>query len=155
MWTKPGYGPSKPAAPEERGLRIACFERGDGEQLRVTLEEYEGHRFVSLRVWARENSQWWPSKKGCSIRRKELRGMIEALQRAEADLAAQEPAQPPRDASPGTRPVRRDVEAPQRASEAYKPPEYVDRRPRRRRLEEVNIDPEQLNLKSDQPFDEF
>ena len=47
MWIREGYEPTDtPAAPRERGLRLACFERPKGETLRVTLEEYNGHDFV-------------------------------------------------------------------------------------------------------------
>jgi hypothetical protein len=38
--------------PEDQGQALATLERSRGEELRVTLAEYEGHPFVNLRVWA-------------------------------------------------------------------------------------------------------
>jgi hypothetical protein len=57
MWRHPRYAEptrSEPPAPPlaETGRRLATFPRNRGEELRVTLAEYEGHLYISLRVWA-------------------------------------------------------------------------------------------------------
>lgn len=72
-------------APAETGQRLAAFPRGQDQELRVTLAEFEGHRYVSLRVWAMgRDGQWWPVRgKGCSIRLGEIRSLIEALSQLE------------------------------------------------------------------------
>jgi hypothetical protein len=66
---------------EERGERLATFPRGDDQELRVTLDEYNGHAFVSLRIWEQgRDGDWWPMKnRECSIRLSEVEGMISAL----------------------------------------------------------------------------
>jgi hypothetical protein len=47
--------------------------RGEGAELRVSLAEYQGRPYVSLRVWERgSDGELWPSKKGCSIRASEI-----------------------------------------------------------------------------------
>ncbi len=81
MWKNPKYQDTTATAPpEERGQRLATFvrDRGDSE-LRVCLDEYEGHPFVSVRLWTRGPDGWFPTPKGCSIRMGELRGLLDAL----------------------------------------------------------------------------
>src|ERR1041385_2693657 len=75
-------------APGENGQRLATLDRSGKdarEELRVTLAEYNGHPYVSMRVWALSNDgQWWPVKsKGCSVRISECGDVAAALKRAE------------------------------------------------------------------------
>lgn len=82
--------------PAETGQRLAAFPRkgarGEETELRVSIDEYEGHRYIGLRVWRRDfHGQWWPTQKGLSVRRAELAGVIEALQEGHADLGEPEP----------------------------------------------------------------
>jgi hypothetical protein len=86
MWRNPNYPAPEPSAPpEETGTRLATFNRGRGEeQLRVCLDTFEGHRFVSIRLWARgRDGNFWPTRKGCSIRLRELPELVEVLGRLE------------------------------------------------------------------------
>ena len=84
MWTKPGYVPTESqqqAPPEDTGQRLATIARGKDEELRLSLAEFEGKPFISVRVWAqnRDGAFWPVAKKGCSIRIRELDAVIEAL----------------------------------------------------------------------------
>ena len=92
MWTKPGYNPDQSQPPAEQGKRLASLNRGEGVELRVTLAEYEGRPYLSLRVWERgRDGKHWPVKgKGVSVRLSEARTVAEAL------LAAIDEAEPPR-----------------------------------------------------------
>lgn len=92
MWVKPGHTPDRPKPPAESGERLAVFPRGEGSELRVTLAEFNGNPFISLRVWEQNQAgDWWPVKgKGCSVRLSEAGGLAEALARV-----ASEPATPP------------------------------------------------------------
>lgn len=78
--------------PEERGRRLATFPRGkEGrEGLRVTWDEYEGHPYLSLRIWTRDDSGgWWPDKhRGVTVRLRELPDLATAIADA-LDLAEQ------------------------------------------------------------------
>jgi hypothetical protein len=67
--------------PAETGQRLAVFPRSRDQELRVSLAEYGGHDYVSLRVWAMDqDGQWWPVRgKGCSVRLSEIGGLIDAL----------------------------------------------------------------------------
>jgi len=60
---------------------VALPRKRGSEELRVTLAEYEGHPYVSLRVWAPgTDGRPWPVKgKGCSIRIAELADVADAL----------------------------------------------------------------------------
>ncbi len=72
-------------APRESGKRLATFPRRGGptrppEELRITLDTFEGHAFVGLRLWAQgSDGNFYPSRKGVSVRVGELVGVIKAL----------------------------------------------------------------------------
>jgi hypothetical protein len=71
--------------------------------MRVTLSEYEGHPYVSLRLWERDPAgAWWPVRgKGCSVRLSEagtLAGVLFGVASGRPALGA-----PPRPAPPGPR----------------------------------------------------
>jgi hypothetical protein len=91
MWLKPSYTPDRPSPPAETGERLATFDRGEGQELRVTLAEFNGHPFISLRVWEKgRDGRMWPQKaKGCSIRMGEISELAEVLSRVAGE-------QPPR-----------------------------------------------------------
>ena len=58
---------------------------GEPQRLRVSLENYEGHDYISVRLWQEDHARrgWWPlSGKGISIRLREAEGVAEALRRA-------------------------------------------------------------------------
>ena len=74
-----------PQPPVEDGVNLATIPRGPGEQLRVTLSEFNGHRYLAVRVWAlgQDGRSWWPVKgKGVSIRLREILAVGQALARA-------------------------------------------------------------------------
>ena len=54
------------------------------QELRVVLDEYQGHPYVSVRLWqAGQDGAFWPLKgKGVSIRLSECEGVAAALQEA-------------------------------------------------------------------------
>ena len=83
MWINPNHPdpPRQAPPPQETGDRLATFERHGGEELRVTLAEFNGHPFVSLRVWAPgPDGQLWPVRgKGVSVKLREVAGLAEAL----------------------------------------------------------------------------
>ena len=91
----PGYhqqrdhrpGPAPRPAPEPSGELVAAFARpgfrgGPDGELRVSVDEYQGHSFISLRLWERgTDGEWWPTKKGISVRLGEAEGVADALMR--------------------------------------------------------------------------
>jgi hypothetical protein len=83
MWINPNHPnpPRQADAPRENGDRLVTFERHGGEELRVSLAEFNGHPFVSLRVWAPgQDGQLWPVRgKGISVKLREVAGLAEAL----------------------------------------------------------------------------
>ena len=77
--------------PQDDGELLAELPRCDGrEALRVTLKSFEGHPYIALRLWARDDrtGAWWPVRgKGCSIRMREAGRVAEALEKALATAA--------------------------------------------------------------------
>jgi hypothetical protein len=70
-------------------IELAVFERREGERLVVSWRQYEGHHFVDLRVQFRaEDGRWLPTKKGVTIKLRELHNVHDALTQA-CELAAQ------------------------------------------------------------------
>src|SRR5689334_143522 len=98
MWVSPNHPERErllfrqsAAPPDPTGRPLATLQRGRGEELRVSLDEFEGHPFVSLRVWAPgPTGELWPVRgKGVSVRVRELLDVADALREA-ADLAGGE-----------------------------------------------------------------
>jgi len=73
---------SQDAEPESNGRKLASIPRGTHEELRVTLDEYEGHPYVQLRAWERGAGGWFPTRKGVTVRLRELEAVAEALREA-------------------------------------------------------------------------
>lgn len=85
MWHNPKYADLEPVAgPVENGENLATISRSPAEQLRVTLSEYNGFPFISIRVWtAGADGVWYPAKgKGVSVRIREIVAVGRALARA-------------------------------------------------------------------------
>jgi hypothetical protein len=62
-------------------------------ELRLSAEEFNGHRYLSLRLWERDQSgEWRPTRMGVSVRISKCARLAEAL----ADVARQQstPARP-------------------------------------------------------------
>jgi len=95
-----------PTPPTENGRRIGTIERSTDEQIRVNWSEYEGKRFLSIRMWKRgDDGQWWPDgKRGMSVRIRELpdlaAAIAEALDLAEANQRQWRESQANRPAPP-------------------------------------------------------
>jgi hypothetical protein len=70
--------------PEQTGVLLASFSRAEGdEELRISQDDYKGHVFIAVRIWSRDRqtNAWYPTKRGASIRLRELRETVEALTR--------------------------------------------------------------------------
>ena len=98
--------PTGPPAPT--GTLLATFPRPSREgqdcELRLVLDEYQGHPYLSLRVWQKDQAgAFWPTRRGVSVRMGEAEGVAEALVQA---LGRVEPAPlpgPTREAPPRRR----------------------------------------------------
>ena len=59
-------GVADQAPPEPSGETLAAFPRrgrfGEDQELRVVLDQYEGHRYLAIRLWQRDgrSGAWWP-----------------------------------------------------------------------------------------------
>ena len=112
--------PTGGGPPQDLGHRLLTLPRGHDEELRLSLDAYEGRPFLNLRIWTRDPAGrgWWPSKRGVTFKLRELADVAEALAEA-LDLMAEHQA--PRPLGPGPGP-RRDRPAPP----ALLPPAQTD-----------------------------
>jgi hypothetical protein len=79
--TRPAPRSDQPQTPPEpTGELLLSVPRGELEQLRVSLDSYEGHQFLSLRVWSKgQGDGWWPTRKGVTVRTRELGQVLGAM----------------------------------------------------------------------------
>ena len=103
-------------APVDDGVPLAALPRNNGqEELRVGLKEYQGNRYVSLRVWGLDpgSDSWFPVRgKGCSVRLGEAEAVVEALRKAITtanELRAQGGGRPDGEPRDRPEPKRRDL----------------------------------------------
>lgn len=68
-------------------MLIAEIQKNLKERIRVSIEEYRGHKFIDLRVYFEaENSEWKPTKKGIALNSDCFEAVIEALKKAARNL---------------------------------------------------------------------
>ena len=68
---------------------LAAIERKSTRQVRVALQRYHTQLLLDIREWSRgtpNDDQWYPERKGISLRRSDIPTVIEALQRAEREF---------------------------------------------------------------------
>jgi len=83
----PGAATATAEGPADTGQRLATLDRPGWQgkadtELRVSLAEHEGHRYLNLRVWTLDAraATWWPDKsKGCTVRLGEAEAVAAAL----------------------------------------------------------------------------
>jgi hypothetical protein len=79
-------------SPNDDGELLLALDRakpGEAptEQLRISIREFKGHRFVEARLfWMTPEGTWAPSKKGLSIRSRELSDVLGALEEAQVKI---------------------------------------------------------------------
>ena len=85
--TLPKSGGGTP--PAMKGQLLGTLPHKDGA-VRIVWDEYEGHFYLSLRLWtADDNGQLWPSKTGFTVRVRDIPALAEAVSQA-VDLALAE-----------------------------------------------------------------
>src|SRR5262249_43592872 len=74
--------PEQAVAPEPTGELLLALDRDEGtKQVRFYRDTFNGHAFISARVWRFDQaSGWWPTRAGFSIRLREIGAVVEALQ---------------------------------------------------------------------------
>ncbi len=79
-------GPAMPAAEESRprGEVLRVLQRTEADQrLYLVLDEWNGYRFLNLRVWFRTpEGEWRPTRKGVTVRLNELGPVIGTMTEA-------------------------------------------------------------------------
>ncbi|EAY56561.1 MAG: hypothetical protein UBAL2_80620208 [Leptospirillum rubarum] len=68
--------------PEMKGIRLGELPHKDGKII-LSWDEYEGHHFLSVRLWtADSNGQHWPNKTGFTVRLRDIPALGEAIGKA-------------------------------------------------------------------------
>lgn len=67
---------------------IAIIRKNTREELRVTIDTFQGYELLNLRIWFEaEDGSMRPSKKGLALRMDLLPELREALQKAAQEVA--------------------------------------------------------------------
>lgn len=68
-------------------MTINEIEKNTKEKIRVSIEEFKGHRFIDCRVYfADDAGAWHPTKKGIALNNECIEDVIKALQQARGKL---------------------------------------------------------------------
>lgn len=152
MYIKPGYTPPGTSPPPvDAGRRLATLPRRFGE-LRIALSEYQGHQYISFRVWepGAYDPGLYPTQKGVSVRTSELDHVISALEHAKSILDGERPREDRR----GEGPAEPNVSNANISSRDDENPRYI---PKRGRPRPRILDPSTLTTPAGaaDDFDEF
>lgn len=80
--------------PAMKGQLLGTLPHKEGS-IRIVWDEYEGHSYLSIRLWtANDSGQLWPSKIGFTVRIRDLPALGEAIGKA-LDLAIAETGREP------------------------------------------------------------
>lgn len=87
----------KPEASHADERRLATLPRGDSDELRITWSVYKEKPYVGIRLWTKggNDGEMIPTRKGCSVRLRELPAVVEALTMAIKEAAKLEAANSP------------------------------------------------------------
>lgn len=61
---------------------IATVRKNSREEIRISIDEYMGHRLCNLRVWYLSGDEMRPGKHGLALRLDVLPEILSALQKA-------------------------------------------------------------------------
>lgn len=61
---------------------IAAIPKNAREEIRVSVDDFQGHRLCNVRVWYREGDDFRPGKQGIALRLDLLPQLVTALQGA-------------------------------------------------------------------------
>jgi hypothetical protein len=88
--------------PDDESRHLLTLDRtkvgGSEEEVRIALDTFNGNPYVSIRLWFRNRAgAWMPTRRGCSVRLREIGDVVSALQSAERICDSQRPRQPRRE----------------------------------------------------------
>lgn len=70
------------AEQQDAGQQLAKLARGETEELRIALREYQNHKFLDIRKWWRNNEGQWLPGKGVTVKVRELAAVRDAIAKA-------------------------------------------------------------------------
>jgi len=71
-------------------LELDRSKKGEApEKLRIAIKEYESHKYLDCRIWwRRQDGTWLPTKRGITVRGRELSDVMRVLAEAGKKLGA-------------------------------------------------------------------
>lgn len=61
---------------------MIAIRKNAREEIRVSIDDFQGHRLCNMRVWYRDGEEHRPGKQGIALRLELVPLLIEALQRS-------------------------------------------------------------------------
>ena len=81
--SRAGAADAVTGGPADDGEKLATISRGADRELRIRWRSFEGHPYLDLREWTKsEDGVAWPTKKGITIKPRELPAVLEAVTEA-------------------------------------------------------------------------
>jgi len=69
-------------------MLIAEIQKNTRERIRISIEEYRGHRLIDCRVYYEDDQgEWRPTKKGIALNNETIDEVANALNKAKSHLA--------------------------------------------------------------------
>tara|TARA_R100001509_G_scaffold156072_1_gene119000 strand:+ start:1297 stop:1500 length:204 start_codon:yes stop_codon:yes gene_type:complete len=65
---------------------ITEIKKDDANKLVVEAKEYKGHKYVDIRVYWQHEDNWYPTKRGITITKKNKEALMEAINKGVALL---------------------------------------------------------------------
>ncbi len=75
---KSGAEPDDPLK-DEHGLLIASISKGSSREIRISLNEYKGTRYIDIREFFEIDGEFRPTKKGVTLRVDRFEELAEAI----------------------------------------------------------------------------
>lgn len=70
---------------------VSSFKRNPTEEVRATLKEFRGKRYLDLRIYYQDDSgEWKPTRKGVSLSTEFMKELKEAVVKLESALKEEE-----------------------------------------------------------------
>jgi Transcriptional Coactivator p15 (PC4) len=68
---------------------VAQFEKNSREEVRVSIDDFRGHKIINIRAYYRSGDQWLPGKQGLALTVDRYRDLADAILKLGEELQGQ------------------------------------------------------------------